>query len=99
MDQIGTAKLPVLLAFKEGMRLNWYMTKNTAVGLYRLILDGVKGQGSLTAITGPVGMVGIVGDAYEFGFIYLLSFAALDRKSTRLNSSHSSISYAVFCLK
>src|SRR5689334_23463329 len=25
--------------------------------------------------------------------------ARLDRKSTRLNSSHSSISYAVFCLK
>src|SRR5438309_12052785 len=25
--------------------------------------------------------------------------AILDRKSTRLNSSHSSISYAVFCLK
>src|SRR6266568_8574765 len=25
--------------------------------------------------------------------------ALLDRKSTRLNSSHSSISYAVFCLK
>src|SRR3989338_9295468 len=24
---------------------------------------------------------------------------SLDRKSTRLNSSHSSISYAVFCLK
>src|SRR6266568_3041568 len=28
-----------------------------------------------------------------------LSPAARDRKSTRLNSSHSSISYAVFCLK
>src|SRR5689334_15849150 len=27
------------------------------------------------------------------------SFTAGDRKSTRLNSSHSSISYAVFCLK
>src|SRR5438477_9406462 len=26
-------------------------------------------------------------------------FGALDRKSTRLNSSHMSISYAVFCLK
>src|SRR3989337_3030859 len=25
--------------------------------------------------------------------------SALDRKSTRLNSSHGSISYAVFCLK
>src|SRR2546430_12897158 len=27
------------------------------------------------------------------------SFIRLDRKSTRLNSSHSQISYAVFCLK
>src|SRR2546427_8396825 len=26
-------------------------------------------------------------------------FSAADRKSTRLNSSHSQISYAVFCLK
>src|SRR5438309_3260656 len=32
---------------------------------------------------------------------YLLGWRErdLDRKSTRLNSSHSSISYAVFCLK
>src|SRR3712207_8282944 len=28
-----------------------------------------------------------------------LSFWRLDRKSTRLNSSHANISYAVFCLK
>src|SRR2546430_6545527 len=27
------------------------------------------------------------------------AYLALDRKSTRLNSSHSQISYAVFCLK
>src|SRR5689334_24859831 len=27
------------------------------------------------------------------------NFPGADRKSTRLNSSHSSISYAVFCLK
>src|SRR2546430_7872021 len=29
----------------------------------------------------------------------LRTFDVLDRKSTRLNSSHSQISYAVFCLK
>src|SRR5438034_11042290 len=29
----------------------------------------------------------------------LFSMASLDRKSTRLNSSHTVISYAVFCLK
>src|SRR3712207_7752600 len=28
-----------------------------------------------------------------------LALAVLDRKSTRLNSSHANISYAVFCLK
>src|SRR2546430_2859963 len=27
------------------------------------------------------------------------TYARIDRKSTRLNSSHSQISYAVFCLK
>src|SRR5699024_11470406 len=30
--------------------------------------------------------------------IGMFSWASLDRKSTRLNSSHVSISYAVFCL-
>src|SRR5438067_5164119 len=33
------------------------------------------------------------------GTIHALCLALLDRKSTRLNSSHVSISYAVFCLK
>src|SRR5699024_12175416 len=31
--------------------------------------------------------------------LYYLGNGELDRKSTRLNSSHVSISYAVFCLK
>src|SRR5690606_41514237 len=30
---------------------------------------------------------------------FIFKFAAQDRKSTRLNSSHVKISYAVFCLK
>jgi regulator of sigma E protease len=54
-----------------------YMTKNTAVGLYSLIKNGIMGHGSWAGVTGPVGMVGIVGDAYTLGFSYLLSFAAL----------------------
>src|SRR5205085_10078660 len=31
--------------------------------------------------------------------VFFLPASHLDRKSTRLNSSHSQISYAVFCLK
>src|SRR5438309_3164243 len=34
-----------------------------------------------------------------FSYEKATPWARLDRKSTRLNSSHSSISYAVFCLK
>src|SRR5690242_21213484 len=33
------------------------------------------------------------------GIVTLTDFTEQDRKSTRLNSSHMSISYAVFCLK
>src|SRR5258708_22009099 len=39
-------------------------------------------------------IVGVVKDSHYRG-----AHDALDRKSTRLNSSHQIISYAVFCLK
>jgi regulator of sigma E protease len=77
MDQIGKAKMGFFRSFSEGLKLTCLVTKNTAIGLFTLIRDGIKGQGSFSAIMGPVGMVGIVGDAYDFGFIYLLSFTAL----------------------
>src|SRR3712207_8138301 len=38
------------------------------------------------------GLRGLVGERFELG-------GSIDRKSTRLNSSHANISYAVFCLK
>src|SRR5207245_11270252 len=39
------------------------------------------------------------GDVARVHFLDFLALVGLDRKSTRLNSSHGSISYAVFCLK
>ena len=77
MDEIGTVKLPVFQALWEGLVLDWSVTKGTVIGLYKLIVEGIEGKGSFASITGPVGMVGIVGSAYQFGFVYLLSFAAL----------------------
>src|SRR3712207_1357755 len=43
--------------------------------------------------------VGIARAAYEYALDYAKERVQLDRKSTRLNSSHANISYAVFCLK
>src|SRR5690625_5513066 len=40
-----------------------------------------------------------LGDTNIGGGLLLYSLEEVDRKSTRLNSSHVAISYAVFCLK
>src|SRR5690348_17892366 len=55
----------------------------------------------LLVILVPV-LFGMMGFAIDLGRLYLIRAElnqAADRKSTRLNSSHPSISYAVFCLK
>src|SRR2546422_10528850 len=41
----------------------------------------------------------VTGSADAIRVIFVGLFGRLDRKSTRLNSSHGYISYAVFCLK
>src|SRR3712207_7585943 len=46
----------------------------------------------ITGRGGPVSPMGLAIEVFQVAFIG-------DRKSTRLNSSHANISYAVFCLK
>src|SRR3712207_7960005 len=43
--------------------------------------------------------ISFVGANVLFFPMHFLGLAGIDRKSTRLNSSHANISYAVFCLK
>src|SRR3712207_7846788 len=61
-------------------------------------------EGGITAIVGPNGSgKSNITDAVLFALGEqspgVLRAGAIDRKSTRLNSSHANISYAVFCLK
>jgi len=77
MDMIGKLKLPVHKAVWEGLKLTSNLTVSTAAGFYKLIRGAVTGTGSMSSVTGPIGIVGVVGDAAKFGFIYLLSFTAL----------------------
>src|SRR5688572_12099128 len=73
-------------------------------GRYDLVVIG-GGTAGLVSAAGAAGLgarVALVerhllgGDCLNTGCV---PSKALDRKSTRLNSSHSQISYAVFCLK
>src|SRR5438876_1318760 len=57
----------------------------------RFVTHGGKGGFRAIGRGSKLGAVAIV--------LYGLFSTVLDRKSTRLNSSHPSISYAVFCLK
>src|SRR2546429_759768 len=66
--------------------IHYGMTKTAQVSIARGLAESVAGSGvTVNAIlAGPTGSEGA---------------GQLDRKSTRLNSSHGYISYAVFCLK
>src|SRR3712207_7077448 len=82
-----------------------YTTLFRSPGLQQALVEGVENLLVVHA-PGPLGhvLVGVVADrvALEAVGLQLLDRALhliQDRKSTRLNSSHANISYAVFCLK
>src|SRR5438309_4430411 len=77
------------------------------LGLTRLLLDQSYNQVPANPVQpkrrgdAPVRAAGMWSTAATLrrGLFFTEGWISQDRKSTRLNSSHSSISYAVFCLK
>src|SRR2546427_3221559 len=63
-----------------------------------LVSSGVPILQALTIVKETSGNV-IIGNAVASVHESVKEGETIDRKSTRLNSSHSQISYAVFCLK
>src|SRR3712207_8865847 len=72
--------------FVQQMRMT-VATRSVSRGLARVEPEG----GTLVAYAAKAGQVAEDGTGQNSPFV--------DRKSTRLNSSHANISYAVFCLK
>ncbi len=64
-------------AGKQSFLLTGYFIRETFVGLSTLIVDAFRGEGSLEGVSGPVGIVGIVGGAAQIGLSYLLTLAAV----------------------
>src|SRR6266480_2651174 len=64
--------------------------------------NGLYGSMAFAQAAKPLGLQAITGaelTLLDGSHVTLLAETPEDRKSTRLNSSHMSISYAVFCLK
>lgn len=76
MEMIGIVKLPPVSALREGGKLTLNLVGAVAAGLFRLLGDAISGEADFSQISGPVGLVGLVGDARTLGFSYLLSFTA-----------------------
>lgn len=76
MSMIGTLQLPVHQALWEGAKTTGSLSMLIAASFWGLFADAFTGKGDLASLTGPVGIVSIVGDVSELGFIYLLGFAA-----------------------
>lgn len=77
MDYVGTEHLWPHEALWQGAKTTIAMSDAIAQGFLTLITESVSGNGpGLSAVTGPVGIAGLVGDAASFGFAYLLGFAA-----------------------
>src|SRR5207253_3952977 len=78
----------------------WAKTFNE-MGIASFLVDSFSGRGIVSTSTDQalLGRLNMVLDGYR-AFDVLANHARIeDRKSTRLNSSHVAISYAVFCLK
>src|SRR3712207_7697757 len=67
--------------------------------LFRSLADD---KNTFYMLTGTVAKPAVAANKFDlqtYGNFDLVDASGRDRKSTRLNSSHANISYAVFCLK
>src|SRR6185312_17141144 len=92
---VGTTALVVLVMSRERVRLGVRGTRGESM-LFDL-RERLQAQGRVPQMPDgwDVDLALKSADGQSFGGDFLIA----DRKSTRLNSSHDQISYAVFCLK
>lgn len=77
MDTIADIRAPFFSAFYYGGRQAYYLTENVAVGMYEFLKGAIMGKASLAAVSGPVGIAGVVGQSASVGFSSLLVVAAV----------------------
>ena len=77
LTMVESISQPIPAALMNGL----YATGNGLVsitnGLYNLISQAFVGEADFSQVAGPIGIVGMVGDAAAFGFTALLTFTAV----------------------
>lgn len=77
MERIGVAKFGIFESFWRGLQRTGQMIDDVVSFLVDLVRGAFTGEADLSGVTGPVGIAGVVGDALEIGFSFLLIITAL----------------------
>lgn len=77
LDRIGTLKLSIPDALLSGFSMTVHLAWATLSTLLYILRSIFSGTPALDAVTGPVGLVSLVGTARGLGLIYLLSLTAI----------------------
>jgi regulator of sigma E protease len=77
MSEASILKLPFHLAVWEGFKYTGEVSYMTAISLAKFIGQLFTGHADLSQVSGPVGLVGLVGSARSAGWNYIFSFAAI----------------------
>lgn len=73
----GTVSYPPHVALVQGAKTTWSMFKEIAVSLAKFFYQTLTFHADFSQVAGPVGIVGLVGDATALGFAYLITFTAM----------------------
>ncbi|MEK7179185.1 MAG: site-2 protease family protein [Patescibacteria group bacterium] len=76
MDMVGFVRLPLHQAFWEGGKMTVSLSLAIVSSLATLLAGVFDGTADVSHIAGPIGIVGLVGNAADLGAMYLLGFVA-----------------------
>jgi len=77
MGEVGTLKLPFHRAILEGIKRTVILTGEVSLGLFELFKGLLSGNADFESVSGPVGIVNIVGDAAQIGIMSVMILTAL----------------------
>ena len=76
LSLIESKRTPFYIAWWDALKMTGSSLVAITVGVTALLTDAVVGEADFSQVAGPVGIVGLVGEAAEFGFTSLLLFTA-----------------------
>jgi regulator of sigma E protease len=77
VDRVGMYREGFFKSIASGFINTVHVTKQTGSAFYHLIVDAFQGKADTKNLTGPVGLVSVVGDAQKIGAVYVIMLAAM----------------------